>query len=519
MTHERHRFRFTGSVIATFPLALVFLAVPRPGEGQQWAVTMPRITVAPAGKSTRPITATEAAVQTSTTRENAYSRAAMMRHRRDVPVDSIRTAIATAGRQWLAIAQQRPIRGIQLDASGRVGVAAGQDAYARTQIAARLAMPGLSLGDRAFALRSAVEAFTDVHATERLPVAETYLAQLEALGDSAAAWQFEAHRTLLYTYYLLGRSADVVRHGTHVVQHLSVMSFAHRVMFYFSDDDIYGPTVEALTAQPEARTKIDALDRLVRAAAMPSPQLVASDSLYSYLGRNYLAIVDGWIAGRAKLGLPAAPLQAHSWFNRSTPSAHGVVQQTSTLATPLANVVHSVTGEVLTMPVADGKVRIVEVANTGCAPCVLELYALERLKQQYPEIEPVMLTWTSGSVANRLVDADEEIRALRKFFVEEAKLTFPIGIWTGKKVRNEDGGLAPEVPAYFHHDYPLFGKPMSWIIDGQGIVRRIFTGYDRDIEQQIRRTIEFLLREAAPSRVAGRDSRRDSLQSSPAPHP
>jgi hypothetical protein len=109
-------------------------------------------------------------------------------------------------------------------------------------------------------------------------------------------------------------------------------------------------------------------------------------------------------------------------------------------------------------------------------------------------VEPVMLTWTFGHWGNRFVEPAAEISHLKAYFVNEVKVMHPIGIWAGRKIPHEDGGLTPELPANFA-DYPLFGKPMLWIVDGRGIIRRVFTGFDRDIEQQMTRTVEFLLRE------------------------
>jgi hypothetical protein len=510
MTHKSDAPASTGTVVCTLLLAASLAVAPDTSHGQRWTTTLPVVAVSGTGTSARPLTATEADIQTATKMMVVYSHAVPY-HRADVPWDSIRTVVAAEGRRWLQVARQHHIRGLHLEPSGHVGVAAGDEAYAQAQIAARLATPGLSFGDRAFVLRTGVNAFADAQVPERLPIAERYLAQLDALGDSAATWQFEAHKTLLEIYYILGRSADVVRHGTRTCQRVSAMPFAHRAMFY-AFDEVYGPTVEALAAQPNARTKIEEVSRLIRATALPSPQLVAFDSAYYDLGRGYRSTAERWIAGNAKLGTSAAPLVGHYWLNQPAIQTRRTSRTTGTFGAELVNASLAPKDGPIPVSIADGKIRLIEVANLGCAPCVLQLYAMERFKQQYPGIEPIMLTWTSGSAANRLIDAEEEVRALRKYFIDEAKLTYPIGIWAGKKVRNEDGGLTPLPPAYLDHDYPLFGKPMTYVVDGQGTIRRIFSGYSRNIERQMRQTIEFLLREAA-------DSRRTSAEPSAVVHP
>jgi hypothetical protein len=129
------------------------------------------------------------------------------------------------------------------------------------------------------------------------------------------------------------------------------------------------------------------------------------------------------------------------------------------------------------------------------------MFGLQRLREKHPEFEPVLLTWTSGYWGNRLMEPSEELKRLSDYFKTTVRVTFPIGIWAGRKIANEDGGSAPELPANFK-DYPLIGKPVICVVDGNGIIRRFFTGYDREIERQLKQTIEFLLRETGPGQRA-----------------
>jgi hypothetical protein len=428
------------------------------------------------GRSTRPITAAEASAHTQAKVLEAMVKAVSYRSAH-YPIDSIRAAVAVVGAEWLARLRQQPVKGIQLDPSGRVGVGARQDAYAKAQIATRLATPALPVSDKAHALRTAVEAFGNFYTPERLPVAEAYLKDLDALGDSAATWRFEARKTLLWTYYLLGRSADVVRLGTQAIQIAGIIPFANRNMLYGQvEEQVYSPTVEALTGQPNARAQIDRLNVVLRAGAIPDPALIAFDSVYARLGEMAQGAAEYWIASNAKLGTQAAPLVAHHWLNRPS---------------------HDST----TLSLNDGKIRLIEVANTGCAACIHELHALERLSRRFPQIEPMMITWTTGAWGNRLVEPADELRLLTNYFVTDTKITFPVGIWAGKKMPNEDGGMTPEASPN-NQNYPPYGKPMLWVVDGAGTIRRAFTGYDREIEMQITRTVEFLIREARVASVS-----------------
>jgi hypothetical protein len=461
-------------------MASLGVASPRLGMSQQWNVALPPVPAATAGPSTRTVSAVEAAAHAATRFGQVYGEAVNYR-RADVPLDSIRMIGAAASLQWLAAAQRAPIRGIQLEPSGQVAVMANQEEYAKVQIAARLATPGLSFADKASALQTGVFAFADHRVPRRLATSEAYLRQLDALGDSAALWRYRARMRLVQAYYVLGRSPDVIRHGVDALMLLPRMHYAYRDIFYgLPDDPVYGATVEALTGQADGRARIERLNQVIREAAIPSPQLVATDSTYDFVRGFFQLRADRLITGNAKLGTIAAPLTGHYWFNTAGEAP----------AVPIA------------VPVNDGKIRVVEIAHMSCGPCQMEVYALERLKQRYPTVEPVLLTWTIGAVANRLVDAETEVGDLKKFLMTQAKVTYPIGVWAGTKVPNDEGGMTPESPAYFRQDYPGFGKPMTWIIDGNGMIRRIFTRYDRNIETQIHRTIEFLVREAAQTRTA-----------------
>jgi hypothetical protein len=450
------------------------------------AVSMPVFALMATGTSTRTITAAEASANVSAAFIEAYSRSVTFRSAH-YPMDSIRSAVERSGAQWLSRVQAAPIVGIQLDPSGKVGVAADREAYAQRQIATRLATSGLTLEDQAFALRTAVEAFSDMYAPERLPTAERYLVQLDALGDKATLWQFEARRTLLWTYYLLGRSADVVRIGTSAIAVLGRVPFADRYLPMFAQitDQVYSPVIEALTSQPDARAAIERVNTMLRATTIPSPALVAADRNYEYLGQLYQRKAQELIEGNAKLGTKAAPLIAHHWINRPSPDS-------------------------AMLAVDDGKIRLIEVAHTGCLPCVHELYGIQRILARHPGIEPVLLTWTFGSWGNRLVEPHEEVAHLTEYFVTNTKVTFPVGIWAGKKRPNEDGGMIPDESPNLK-DYPIFGKPMLWVVDGRGIIRRVFTGYDRDIEGQIARTVDFLVREAAGTATTARPPVMTSL--------
>lgn len=83
------------------------------------------------------------------------------------------------------------------------------------------------------------------------------------------------------------------------------------------------------------------------------------------------------------------------------------------------------------------------------------------------------------------------------YYLNNLKIPFPIAIWKAKKAENEDGGYTPESAGPNFQNYPMVSKPVIWILDGNGTVRRTFIGYSREKEAQIARTLQFLLKEAS----------------------
>jgi len=388
------------------------------------------------------------------------------------PKDSMLSVAKASGSRWLQRLQAQPVTGIQLDPAGIIGVAAGREDYAKAQIAARLATPGLSLGDRAFTLLTAVQAFGRWEYPARLPVAEGYLKALDALGDAASPWQFEARAALANAYYFLGRSADVIRHGVQAMSLVGRMEFRDRWSLFGVRKDLYVMTVEALTGLPDGRQQIDQLNARLKPLAVTPPELIALDSSFYWFGVQYQAAVQLFVTMSERLGAVGAPIVANYWINRPT--------RDSAL-----------------IPVNDGRIHVVEVATYACVPCLLALNGLERLHQRFPQVDVMMTTWTVGSWGNRLVEPDDEAMRLTDFFLKTARATIPIGIWKGKKVLNEDGGMTPEDGNPNLERYPLASKPMIWILDGRGRIRRVLLGYSRDLDPQIMRTVEFLIRESA----------------------
>jgi len=392
---------------------------------------------------------------------------------RTYPIERLLAQKTSAAAQWLAELRTRPIKGIQLDAASVVSVNAGDEALARAQIAERLATPGLSMADRAFTHLTAVQAFADVHYPARLATAEDYAKRLDALGDSAATWRFLAHRALANVHYLLGHSADVIRHGTQAVKLVSKMPFYDRQEMYIFGADLYTEMVTALAPLPDGKARVADINAGLRAATAVPAENVALDTSFIGFGKAYEQNMTTMIAGNALLGTKAVPFVANYWVNR--PSRDSA-----------------------TLYVDDGKIRLVDLGGYRCKGCMIAMPGLQRLQERFPTVEIVSFVFTYGGWANRLVEPTEEADSIAKHFTTRMKLTYPIGIWKSSKAMNEDGGMTPvDAGGPNMRNYPTLLSPTVYAIDGKGIIRGIFFGCSREMEEKMAHMLEFLTHEAA----------------------
>jgi len=390
------------------------------------------------------------------------------------PKDSMRAVAAARAEAWMTTLRATPVTGIQVDPYSWIAVTANQDGVAQQQIAARLAIPGLSVPDRAYTLQHAVQVFADADVPSRLPIAEQYLKQLDALGTEAAYWQFTARYPLLYAYYRLGRSTDVARLGLRAFELVEQMPYLSRGAFY-EDSFLYTATVDGLLRQPNGRATVRALNARLLAEASPSAEVIARDSsLRYYPAERWKGLIQAYASVSERMGQAGTPLAASYWVNRGS------------------------TRDSQSVAVTDGKIRILEIGSFTCAPCMAAVPALERLHQRFPAIEVDFMTSTQGWWGNRVIEPRAEAERLADHFLTVKHATFPIGIAFAPRAPDDDGGAMPVVATTTWHadNYPQISKPTFYILDGHGTIRRVIAGYNRDLENSLADVVEFLRHEA-----------------------
>jgi len=455
-------------------------------------VAFPSFNSAPEGPATAPQSVSAAEAEHHVWMKQELLNEAISFRDPHYPLDSLRRVVKSTAVDWSKSFKTTPLSGLQHDAASRINIAAGQEDRADALIAERLAMRGMRVRDKAFTLATAVDELADFYRPERLPKAEEYLRQLDALGDSAAFWQIQARSFLQTAYYHLGRSADVARLGITAMQRLKVLPYRDQEPEEL--DAMYLYTVEAVSSQPDGRAKIDAMNAILRSTYDPPPALLAVDTALVHVADNRK---DGWeykIKIGARIGTQGAPLMSNYWGNR--PSTDSAV-----------------------IPVNDGKIRLIEVFSYGCDGCLFALHGIQRIQERFPkEVQGIATTFTFGYWANRPVSPEDEAQKLGNYFANELKVTYPVAIWKWAKVQHEDGGVRmasnvsgvdPKTGTTWEAEdvwrtpnginYPLAAKPTTYVLDGKGRIRRIFLGGGREIEADMLRTVEFLLREAQQS--------------------
>lgn len=106
-------------------------------------------------------------------------------------------------------------------------------------------------------------------------------------------------------------------------------------------------------------------------------------------------------------------------------------------------------GSEFTLSDEQGKVILLNFWATWCGPCVREMPAFERLKEDYGE-----------NVAILAVNCMEDAGTVAAF-IEENGYTFPIAI-------DEEGTVSMK--------YPTQGIPYTLVINGDGIIQNIYMG-------------------------------------------
>jgi len=333
---------------------------------------------------------------------------------------------------------------------------AGQPELAKRALDRGLSLTNTTPAERAAILAQAVRSgLREPKSAERNARLEGYVVELDRLPDSVFDQKFAAHNSL--NNYYRGDDIDdgIIRHSTWMIEASKTFTPETRKRLGLNVASAYANMAEAWAGQGMTDKAI-ALLRLAQADWKDIPR--ADDGYFSPI-----------IARLELVGTAAAPISAARWLNMPA--------GTTTVEMP-------------------GSVTLLEFTAHWCGPCKESYPGLKRLLAKYGQrgFRVVFATELYGYFgADRNLSADAEFERDREYFTKSEGFTAPIAVSDrpipevvdGRPVYTPDKNLAA---------YKVGGIPQIHIIDKQGKIRLIMTGYDDDNESKLSEMIEALLK-------------------------
>ena len=341
----------------------------------------------------------------------------------------------------------------------------GMDSLAAAAVDKRLAESNLNETDRASALVAKIGTLTKPD-TLVVARAEPYMTQLDAMSGAVMTQKIDAHSRLNSEYRYLDVNERIRHHSlaiinlTRSIQALPMTSRdpagirSYTILSAYSNlAEVYGDFGQS-----------DSAVAMLRQAMVDHPEIPTSDA------DNYL---KSGLERYALIGKPSIPLEADHWLN----------------APPTTKTMDG-----------NGKVTVIEFTAHWCIPCRNSYPAMTAMADKFGKqgVQFVFATQFYGYLGTRRnLDPAAEFEADREYFVGEHGIHFPIGV--------ADQPVPPKAaqPYLFNPNdthYKVGGIPQTVIIDKNGIIRRILTGWDTGNAQRLPVLLAALLKEK-PVRV------------------
>jgi len=377
--------------------------------------------------------------------------------------DSVMAAVDSMTRAWVsALARGGAPHRIELFSSAELQVRVGHDAAAQQCIATWLATPGMSDTMRAWILGRSISLF--LSSSDDAPpspahwsIVRQYLAQLAALPHAVSAgFLFNNYQIFMGVYMKFGMVDSALAYGLRSYALPAQTADYYTRLGMVTNLPALTSFALALSAYPDRYHKtMDSVITMLRSYAMaaPPPEFIKYpwNQLFVAASRRNLEDAIGVVQ---TLGRPAPTLIATQWFNQPTPP------QPSDAA-PSARI----------KPLDDGMVRIIAFGYFGCFGCEMLMKQWERFQHRLPAgVQLLFYERSSGFWGGNLVEPQEEAEHLRHYYVERKHYTYPIVVWAGEKVTNDEGGRTPKFSPTMQA-LGFFGGPHVIVVDGHGILR------------------------------------------------
>jgi thiol-disulfide isomerase/thioredoxin len=334
------------------------------------------------------------------------------------------------------------------------------DSLAMAAVNRRMAEPGLSEPDRAAALVAMIHALTKPD-TLVIARAEPYMKQLDAMSDAVIMDKLSAHSSLNGEYRYLDVNDRIRQHSLAIIA--LGKKFAAPPAAGRSPGAISSYTLlEAYTNLGEVYAdlgQVDSTFRILDQAMVDHPEISPHDAdAYLKPERQRYQLV----------GKPSMALEAGHWLNASP--------DTRTLD-------------------PKGKVTVIEFTAHWCIPCRNSYPAMTAMADKLGRqgVQFAFATEFYGFLgAKKNLSADAEFQADSEYFVAEHGIDFPVAI-ADRPPTPKPG--EPYVPEPNSGRYRVGGIPQTVIIDRDGIIRRILTGWDTGNAERMPVLLAALLKE------------------------
>jgi thiol-disulfide isomerase/thioredoxin len=277
--------------------------------------------------------------------------------------------------------------------------------------------------------------------------AERYVAQVDALPDSLSDLKLAAHRSMLGRYEYLDVADGLRTHS------LAVIALGKK-----------------LNRPQETITGYASLARSYADRLHPDSAMMILDAAEKELGAPATASFKDFRNRYALIGTKASEISATWWINTDD----------RTVVAP-----------------KPGRVSLIEFTAHWCGPCKNSYPGLVGLNEKLKgkAFDGYMVTSLYGYIGTRQkLTPDEEIEADREYFGKEHALPFPVAI--NPPAKQLPGAYAQPKP---DTDYRVGGIPQIIIVDKQGIIRQIVTGWDQGNTARFSTFIDALLKEPGPA--------------------
>jgi thiol-disulfide isomerase/thioredoxin len=334
----------------------------------------------------------------------------------------------------------------------RLYVLAKQPDLAQQAIAKRLATPGTTDAEKADALVAAVDISMGSPTTdEGVRQAEAYAAQLDAI-KSAGRQQIQAHSRLGGYYRGVDVDDKIFEHGNKVIARGRALPAADRATMATTLAGAYTNVAEVYGGWEQADKAVAILEQGLRdLGSAPDARRQIDPTMERY----------------RLVGTTAAPIEAPHWLNAPDGTARIDLK---------------------------GRVSIVQFTAHWCGWCRRTYPSIVRLHERWAPkgLQVVFATELYGFFGQpRLLPAEQELEADRKYFVEEHRLPFRIAIENQRTpVPGESAAPNPN-----EDHYKVGGIPQIVVIDKQGKIRLIIIGSDPASEARLNKLVERLLAE------------------------